>query len=352
MFVGTSTHARGTEQHLYALALSMKERGHDVRLLLHPEGFLAGAAARAGLPFTPAKFKNALDPRGVWPLLKVLVAFRPDWVLGAFGHEYFPITVAGWLTGARVALFRHLNTPLGWVTRRVLPLLFGKLIAVSNDMLSDLRRQGLPEARLALLHNPFDLRRFVPGAGQRAAVRQRLGVGDTDRLVGFAGAMNDAKGVPTLLAALDVAMRAEPSLHCAWLGDREDHARARAQLAPALLDRHHFMEWTEQVEGLYPAFDLLAVPSQWREPFGRVSVEAQACGVPVLASRVGGLPETLVEGESGALLPAGDVAAWAHALKGFAQQPLPTAAQRDAAVRSAARFDAVKIAAELEALLR
>jgi glycosyltransferase involved in cell wall biosynthesis len=59
---------------------------------------------------------------------------------------------------------------------------------------------------------------------------------------------------------------------------------------------------------------MLAFPSIATETFGRVSVEAQAAGVPVLASDIGGIPETLQAGITGHLLPPGDLAAWREAI--------------------------------------
>jgi glycosyltransferase involved in cell wall biosynthesis len=60
--------------------------------------------------------------------------------------------------------------------------------------------------------------------------------------------------------------------------------------------------------------DVLALPSVGRETFGRVLVEAQACGVPGLGSRTGGIPETMEDGVTGHLLPPGDARAWEEAI--------------------------------------
>jgi glycosyltransferase involved in cell wall biosynthesis len=89
-------------------------------------------------------------------------------------------------------------------------------------------------------------------------------------------------------------------LRALWVGQEEAHPRLRAVLAPGLQERHLLRGWTADVRPLYAAMDVLAMPSEWLEPFGRVSIEAQACGVPVLGSRIGGIPETLREGEAGA----------------------------------------------------
>jgi glycosyltransferase involved in cell wall biosynthesis len=68
----------------------------------------------------------------------------------------------------------------------------------------------------------------------------------------------------------------------------------------------------------YAAIDMLAVPTIGNEAFGRVSIEAQACGIPVLCSDNGGLPETLQPGITGLLIPAGDISAWRDAILSLA----------------------------------
>ena len=82
----------------------------------------------------------------------------------------------------------------------------------------------------------------------------------------------------------------------------------------------HFARWASfrqldhDVHSYYGVMSMLAFPSIAPETFGRVSVEAQAAGVPVLASNIGGIPETLDPGVTGLLLPPGDVGAWRDAI--------------------------------------
>ncbi len=71
---------------------------------------------------------------------------------------------------------------------------------------------------------------------------------------------------------------------------------------------------------VYGALDVLAVPSRW-EGFGIVLLEAMACGIPVVATRVGGIPEVVVDGETGKLVPPGDPAALAKEILALVADP-------------------------------
>lgn len=176
----------------------------------------------------------------------------------------------------------------------------------------------------------------VPGpAGQRRP--------DPDRFrVGYAGRLAPHKGVGTLLDAVLADDRLR--LDLAGAGPLEAELRRRA--APAG-QRVRFLGTLAGADlaGFYRSLDALAVPSLetpgWVEQFGRVAVEAMACGVPVVASATGALPD--VVGGAGLLVPAGDPAALGAALRRVADDPDLAATMRADGLRRAAActWDAV-----------
>jgi glycosyltransferase involved in cell wall biosynthesis len=110
--------------------------------------------------------------------------------------------------------------------------------------------------------------------------------------------------------------------------------------------------WSSDIVACYAAMDILAFPPIRRESFGRVSAEGQACGLPVVASAVGGIPETLRDGVSGILVPPGDVPAWTDALTTLATDA-DLRARMGAAGRAQAceRFASARIAAQFACIL-
>jgi glycosyltransferase involved in cell wall biosynthesis len=138
-----------------------------------------------------------------------------------------------------------------------------------------------------------------------------------------------------------------------WVGDGEDTGALRARIAGSPhAARHRLEAWVADVATLYPALDILAVPSIYPEPFGRVSVEAQAVSVPVVSSLAGGLPETFIADSTGIGVDPGDAYGLARAVLTLAADPerrrrMGTAG-RDWAC---ARFSLERIATDFEQLL-
>jgi glycosyltransferase involved in cell wall biosynthesis len=182
-----------------------------------------------------------------------------------------------------------------------------------------------------------EVERIVRSKGFVGTVRN-LGLGiDTDRFspeerepsrtirVGYCGRLEEHKGVHILVSALELL----PHHELVIVGTGPMRARLEAQVRAAHLDDR--VEFRGAVEydllpAEYRSFDVLAVPSlttrSWIEQFGRVAVEAMACGVPVVASASGALPEVVADG--GVLVPPGDAAALAGGIRTLTSDPTVT----------------------------
>ena len=170
-------------------------------------------------------------------------------------------------------------------------------------------------ARIDVVHPGVDLEAFAPG--DRAAARQRLGLTDDEQMIAFVGRIQPLKAPDVLLHAaarlpgVRVVVAGGPS------GSGLAAPDALAGLAGTLgmADRVTFLppQSRDELVDLYRAADLVAVPS-YSESFGLVAVEAQACGTPVVAAAVGGLPVAIHDGRSGVLVDGHDPEKWADAI--------------------------------------
>jgi glycosyltransferase involved in cell wall biosynthesis len=215
--------------------------------------------------------------------------------------------------------------------------------------------RGLPPERVLVLPNPIDVDRFMPDPELRVQVRSSLGLRDDDVLLGYVGRFEPPKGVETLAHAANRAMSVDSRLHVLWVGHGKSEKALRDLTEHGEFPtRHHWSPWVDDVRPMYAAMDLLALPSEGSETFGRVLVEAQAYGIPVAGAANGGIPEALVEGETGLLLPKRDVERWATAIADFVSDDARRFRFGAAAREFALRFDSHRIADEfldvLEAL--
>lgn len=315
LLVGTNPENTGAATHFVTLAQGLVEAGHEVHVVTCPDSLIEQELAGSTVHLYRARFRNVLDVRSYVRVLAAVRQSRPDWLVGNFGKEYWPLVLIGRLLGVPVVLFRHRTPPMKRLSAWLLPRLAQRFFAVSTYARQAYLDRGIPPELVRVLYNPVNTQRFRPDPVQRHTILHALGLDEQTVVVGFVGRLQRGKGIFTLLEAATAAMAKEPRLHCLWLGDGPDASTLRDLAAAGPLQaRHHFLGWVHDVPPYYNAMSMLAVPSIAPETFGRVSVEAQATGVPVLGSRVGGIPETLDADVTGVLLPPGDVAAWRDAI--------------------------------------
>lgn len=192
------------------------------------------------------------------------------------------------------------------------------------------RRQGFfADARTVAIHNGIDvhaeeLEPLAPARGLR---------------LGYLGRIEAFKGVEFIFRGIErSAARGSIELVLAGEGRNKYIQRLAERYAGV---NHRFIGYAKPDE-LFAQVDGLVVPSLWREPFGRVVVEANAHGVPVLASRMGGLPEIVEDGTTGYLFDSEDTDALAGLLERLADDGLEVSASRCRA--HAARFTVAPMA--------
>jgi glycosyltransferase involved in cell wall biosynthesis len=156
--------------------------------------------------------------------------------------------------------------------------------------------------------------RLRAGAPSRTRARAALGLGSDAFVVAGVGRLVPIKGFDLLVDALPALAARVPSVHALLIGDGEQRGALEARAAALGVGaRLHITGALDDVAAALVAADVLAAPSR-NEGMGRVLVEAMALGLPVVGTRVGGIPDVIVDGECGRLVAADDAAALAAAL--------------------------------------
>jgi glycosyltransferase involved in cell wall biosynthesis len=208
----------------------------------------------------------------------------------------------------------------------------------------------IPEERAVVIPNAVDLEAFAPKAGHSVAPR-----------VGFAGQWEPGKGLGVLLDAWEIVRAKMPEAEL-WLAGGAGLWKRNSKVpgAEEIVSRLTAPEARRihlagdlprrEMPGFWNSVAIAAVPSL-REAFGLVALEAMACGLPVVASAVGGLREIVIEGESGLLLPPGDAGRLAEALLRLLTNSTERARLAAGARRGAQQFSSQRRSRELITLV-
>ncbi|MCB1183177.1 glycosyltransferase family 4 protein [bacterium] len=308
----------GGEVCLANLARGLAARGHRVSCLVQPGSALEAGLAGGPANVVPLAMVDWFDPGTVARVRRWLAVAGADADVLAthLPRDWFIAAVAGRDHGGAQVATRHQLAPVSWpVFKRPFLRRCRAVVGVSEAVSAVMRRSGLvPPERVVTIPNGVAA---PTGAGAGERLRRLVGAPPTAPVVGMVGRLTPAKGAADLVAAAAAARHAVPDLHVVLIGGGEDGAFAAALRREAVLrgvgDRVHLTGYLPGAADLAAGFDVQVVPSV-AEPFGLVTIEALAAGVPVIGTDAGGTPEIVRDGVEGFLVPAGDRAALANRL--------------------------------------
>jgi len=205
-----------------------------------------------------------------------------------------------------------------WMNRRVARWAAQGVIGVSEEITAVMKR-ALPRNPVVCIHNGIDVKKIRPTVSALQK-RQQLGIPENALVIGVVGRLVPVKSIDCLLRAMSLLRQdldAVP-LRLFIVGDGPLRSTLESLAREVAIDRQTlFLGMRDDVYDLMNLFDIYALPSL-HEGIPMALLEAMALGRPVVASRVGGIPEVMTDGAEGKLVPAQEVAALTQALKTLA----------------------------------
>jgi glycosyltransferase involved in cell wall biosynthesis len=335
---------------------------HVASLESVPQGALLEECRGAGVPVHP--LRAAREPQ-VWAIARLqglLARLRP-----ALVHTHLARAgVTGRMCARAARVPRMVSTlrnltdwqeragePLRALDRRTLR--WCDAIVAASDAIRQAVAQREPAlaARTCVIHNGVDVEAFAERAASgRAMARESFGFGPRHCVIGAVCRLEPRKGIDTLLRAFSAALAVRPESRLLIVGEGPERAALEATVRAGRLEAAvRFTGERRDVADCLAAMDVFAAPSR-TEGLGLALIEAMAAGLPVLGSRVGGIPEVVEDGRCGWLLPVDDTEAWRDALVRIVAGSDLRVAMGAQARRSASRFSIAASDRALAELIR
>lgn len=302
----------GYENWIALVAKYFAERGHRVTAVGRPgsEYLRRTSAVSEKIETIELPISGDFNPSTISRLKRILserqvdlmtVNFNKDVRLGGLAARWYGPTRVCWRLGLDI-------TSNKWIHRWLSPKLVDGVIVPSQALKKQVTRHGyLSDAMVMVIYNGTEDKRFVrPDAASVRALRDKYHL-DQDKLVAVVvGRFVDQKGHKYLVEAAPEIVRQIPNVVFLFLGDGHHEASLRSRVTELGLNRNFvFAGMLDKIDLELAGSDLMVHPAV-EEPFSHALLEGMRAGLPIVASRVGGIPEALVDGECALMVPARD----------------------------------------------
>jgi glycosyltransferase involved in cell wall biosynthesis len=310
--IESGRHLYGGARQVAYLVAGLGRAGIDNVLVVPPGAALAEECGDTRILEVPMRGELDFKMRG--RLLAMLVAERPDLVHvhSRNGADHFGGRAARAAACACVLTRRvdHSEIPL-WARVKYAP--YDRLIAISSRIAEQLRGYA-GAARVSLIHSGVDTERFRPDAAARRRLMDAFSLPAEACVIGVVGQLIRRKGHDVFFDAFARIARSRADVRALVFGRGPLERRLEREVrARGLLDRITFAGFRRRPWAWLPGLDLLVHPAR-SEGLGVAVLEAMSSAVPVVASRIGGLTDTIEDGRSGMLVRPNDSQALAAAL--------------------------------------
>jgi glycosyltransferase involved in cell wall biosynthesis len=316
LHIDTARTWRGGQNQVLVTVMGLRALGHRTMLVAHPNGELR-RRAQEGLDLLPLAPRMEMDLNAAWRLSRIVKQLRPD-VL----HAHDPHAVA--MAALALSMSTQLAKPPLVASRRVDFHLRGSslsrwkyrqvdcFVCASAAIRKMLIGDGVPEVRAVTVHEGIDLEHVQ--SAPPADLHADLWLPHHAPIVGNVAALVPHKGQRHLIESAMLVLPKVPDARFVIAGEGELRPALERQIREHHLEKHVLLAgFRPDVLSLHKAFDIF-VMSSLTEGLGTSLLDAMACGKPIVATAAGGIPEVVVDGETGFLVAPRDHEGMARAI--------------------------------------
>ncbi|MGB8953578.1 MAG: glycosyltransferase family 4 protein [Candidatus Aminicenantales bacterium] len=314
--IDTGCEWRGGQRQSFFLARELKKQGYAFQFIVQPESPLFQKASECGLPILPLRIKSELD---------LLAAFRLGLLMKRRGcrlahfHDAHAVAVGSMACSlARVpirVISRRVDFPLkkNFISRRKYTKNIDAIIAISEGVKQVLVQGGIASERVEVIPSGIDFTPFEEVA-TRDFLRREFAVAPDDFLVGIVAHLEDHKGHRYLIEATRILKEHTPKIKLIIVGKGSLRMELTKQVKRLQVeDLVFFLGFREDIPQILASLDVFVL-SSYLEGMGSSLLDAMASRLPVVATRVGGIPEVVLHGKTGLLVSTRNPAALAQAI--------------------------------------
>ena len=326
LHVSTPATWRGGEQQVAYLAIALQQL-HIDQVILSPEGSVLGARMmEAGIPvasFTTRGFLDLSLARKIYDLCKGK-HFDIIHCHDSHAHSAAVVTAAHYGISTPIVVSRRVDFPVSYnpLSRWKYNHPSVKKIICVSDTIRTITASAIKDlSKLAVVYSGIDLSKYSNSASGRILISE-LGLPVNTKIVGNLSALADHKDYPTYLRTAAAVITADPTIHFIIAGQGPEEKRIRKMISALRLESHvHMLGFRNDIVEVMKSLDLFLITSR-TEGLGTIVLEAFAAGVPVVATRAGGIPEMVEDTVTGILAEPGDTESLKNATLRVLTDPL------------------------------
>lgn len=291
----------GQEKRTVRLANHMPEDKVKTYFAVNPDSKLMAMQGELGIECLPVKIRASYDIAAVLTIVKYIKELGIDIVSTHSGRDGWLGGMAAKLAGVKSVRVRHLQTP--FASPFSYKYLTDEVTAISVGVREYIASRGVKREKIRLIYTGIDTERFQRG---ESGLRDEFGIDKETFLIGIVAILRGAKRHKDLIDAVK-KLSAKYDVKLVIAGDGPQWQNLQNKIKESGMEGRVIMTgFRDDTVNILSALDLFVLPSNM-EALGTALLEAQSCGVPVVGSRVGGIPEALQEGGSGLLFESENV---------------------------------------------